>query len=126
MMPEPWSILVVEDSVAYCDIIEFMLPEGCRIEWAHGAAAALECLGRDKWDLALVDIRLKDDDAGNLDGLRVIQEGLVLSPQTRFVATSAYAEHDVRLEALTRGALRFIAKPFRPEELRGILDEVMG
>lgn len=44
-------------------------------------------------------------------------------PNTRVIFITGYATVEVAREALVKGAFDFIAKPFKPKELRGVINK---
>lgn len=67
----------------------------CSIEKAATGEEALKKLKEDKFDLALVDIKMP-----GLSGIDVIQEAKKFSPQTKFLAISGYDSNDIASSAL--------------------------
>jgi len=57
----PARILLVDDEVDVQEVVADVLSEGgYHVEAVGSAAAALEALGRDAWDLVIADVRLGD------------------------------------------------------------------
>lgn len=79
---------------------------------AENGRQAVELYISDKPDLTIMDITMPE-----LDGLDALTEILEINPLARVIMCSAVAHESVVLEALKRGALDFVAKPFRPDEL---------
>jgi DNA-binding NtrC family response regulator len=48
----------------------------------------------------------------------VLDHALARSPRTKVIIISGYATLELAREALAKGAFDFVAKPFKPEELR--------
>lgn len=72
-------------------------------------------------DVALVDIRLKEDDPLNVGGLiflKWLKENYSDKP---IIMMSAYKDFDVATEALNSGASYFLKKPINLSELKEIL-----
>jgi len=79
---------------------------------AEDGRQAVERYKSDKPDLTIMDITMPE-----LDGLDALTEILVFNPLARVIMCSAVAHESVVLEATNRGALDFIVKPIRPDEL---------
>jgi FixJ family two-component response regulator len=47
------------------------------------------------------------------------------SARTKVIVITGYATVEVAREALTRGAFDFIAKPFRPDDLRAVISRAV-
>ncbi|MDR3586611.1 MAG: response regulator [Desulfosporosinus sp.] len=73
---------------------------------------AVEHFRSDKPDLTLMDISMPE-----LDGLAALVEILAIDPLAKVIMCSAIAHESMVQDALKRGALDFVIKPFRPEVL---------
>ncbi|GAB6173880.1 response regulator [Paradesulfitobacterium aromaticivorans] len=85
----------------YTDILE-----------AENGKVAVSLFREHKPELVLLDITMPE-----LDGLAALKEMLALEPKAKVVMCSAIAQESMVREALKLGALDFVVKPFRPEEL---------
>ncbi len=79
---------------------------------AQNGRQAVEQFKLTKPDITLMDITMPE-----LDGLAALEEILVIDSTAKVIMCSAIAQESMVLEALKRGAVDFIAKPFRPDEL---------
>ena len=86
---------------------------GCDTETFTDPAAALARIEEQPFDIIVTDIRMDD-----VDGIRVLERVLERSPETKVIMITGYATMEVAREALTKGAFDFLAKPFRPAQLR--------
>ncbi|HZK85413.1 MAG TPA: response regulator [Desulfosporosinus sp.] len=73
---------------------------------------AVEHYISDEPDLTIMDITMPE-----LDGLDALAEILEFDPLAKVIICSAIAHESVRIDALKRGALDFVVKPFSPDEL---------
>ena len=55
------------------------------------------------------------------DGIGVLEQVMQRSPKTKVIMITGYATMEVAREALAKGAFEFLAKPFKPEDLRKII-----
>ncbi|MCX5695015.1 MAG: response regulator [Candidatus Omnitrophica bacterium] len=80
-------ILVVDDEAdvreRLCNILSRKID--CRVQKAADGQEALEKLKKEKFDLVLVDIKMP-----GLSGIDVMKEAAKFTPQTKFLAVSAY------------------------------------
>jgi NtrC-family two-component system response regulator AlgB len=83
---------------------------------ARNGAQALELLDQRPFDIALLDLRL-----GQQDGLDLLPELLQRSPRVCVVMMTAYATVETAVEAMRRGAADYLPKPFTPDQLRAVL-----
>ncbi len=68
------------------------------------------------FDIVVTDVRME-----GFSGMEVLEHVLEKSPHTKVILITGYATVEVAREALTRGAFDFIAKPFKPDDLREII-----
>lgn len=79
---------------------------------ADNGHTAVELYKKTKPDLTLMDITMP-----KLDGLEALTLILSFDPKAKVVMCSAIAQEGMVKEALKRGALDFVVKPFRPDDL---------
>jgi len=92
---------------------------GCLVSEAAGAAAALEVLRLSPFDLAFVDLRL-----GAESGLDLVPRLLAERPGLDVVIITAYATFDTAVEAVKRGAVDYLPKPFTPAQIRHLVERL--
>ncbi len=84
---------------------------------AENGRQAIEQFKSNQPDLTIMDITMPE-----LDGLAALAEILRIEPLAKVIICSAVANENIVSEALRRGAVEFVAKPFRPDAfLRTIL-----
>lgn len=109
------TILVVDDEPAILQLAKEVLErKGYHLVLAHTGEEALEKYRRDPdgVDLVLLDLSMP-----GMGGKRCLEELLKLDPGVRVIIASGYAEKSRAQELMTLGALGFLAKPYRLEEL---------
>ncbi len=113
--PQECLILVIDDVKLNFQLIQSILEyPGYQTIFAQSGKEALELIGTIKPDLILLDLRMPE-----MDGLEVcekIQEQPSLK-EIPIIFVSASPEKQDLLEALDRGAVDYITKPFHPQEL---------
>lgn len=112
-------VLVVEDDPAIRRLIELCLDQPDRtVDLRGNGAAGLEAIAEIAPDVVVLDITLPD-----IDGWEVLRAlRLALSDDVAVVIVTADTEAGARARAETEGANAFMTKPFRPNELRKIVD----
>jgi len=93
------------------------LGHGC--SQAQHYAEALDLMKRASFDAAFLDLRLGDE-----SGLELIPKLLALEPKLNIIVFTAYSSVDTAVEAMRRGAVDYIAKPFTPEQIRQSLSRI--
>src|SRR5258707_1709103 len=86
---------------------------------AESGAEALDFLKKGGFDAAFLDLRL-----GKEDGIELIPKLLGLEPNLNIIVFTAFASIDTAVEAMRRGAVDYIAKPFMPEQIRQSLTRI--
>ncbi len=89
---------------------------GCETEFFTDPKKALERIEECAFDIIVTDIRMED-----VDGIRVLEKVLSRSPATKVIMITGYATMEVAREALAKGAFDFLAKPFKPGQLREMI-----
>jgi NtrC-family two-component system response regulator AlgB len=79
--------------------------------------AAVDALGKQRFDLAFLDLRL-----GRSSGLDLLPDLLRAAPGLGVIVMTAYASIDTAVEAMRRGAFDYLPKPFTPDQLRLVLN----
>ena len=89
---------------------------GCDVEVFDAPGPALERIEDKRFDVVVTDIRMDD-----IDGIEVLENVLERWPETKVIMITGYATVEVAREAMAKGAFDFIAKPFKPQELRDVI-----
>lgn len=118
-------ILLVDDIPEYVDTMELNLPEGCRAVPAYSADDAKAVLAKQTPDLAVLDVRLKEADAENREGLELLKWIKANHPAVPVIMISAYREFEFEAESLTLGAEYFLRKPVQPDEFQETVSKVL-
>lgn len=114
------NILVIDDDASLRRTMRMSLEVlGHRAVEARDSAQALELLGRGPFEMALLDLRLAQE-----QGLDLLPRLLRLAPGLHVVVVTAYATIETAVEAMRRGAFDYLPKPFTPEGLRVVLDRI--
>jgi two-component system, NtrC family, response regulator AlgB len=113
------AVLVVDDEKNIRSTIAVCLEQvGCEVVGVGSPEAALAAVGRQRFDLALIDLRLGMD-----SGLDVIPRLLAENPGILITIITAYATVDTAVEAMRRGAWDYLPKPFTPAQIRNLAEK---
>jgi two-component system, NtrC family, response regulator AlgB len=119
VVPFDLDILVIDDDKPIRRMIRVCLEAmGCHVVEAASAPAMRSALQEKTYDIALLDVRLGRD-----DGIALLPL-LASSASMDVIMMSAFASVASVVEAMRRGALDYLAKPFSPEQLRQIVERV--
>ncbi len=110
-------ILLVDDEPQVLRVLE-RLVRGLRFESVscNGGAEALLELRRERFDVAMIDVRMPD--IGGLDVLKVVRHE---TPECQVILMTGYAAIGTAIEAIKLGALDYLAKPLDFERVTALL-----
>lgn len=118
---EALDVLVVDDDRNIRRTLALCLEsEGHRVVCAAGTPEALAEATHRSFDIAFVDLHL-----GDTDGLDLIPALLTASPWLKVIVMTAYASLDSAVEAMRRGAVDYLAKPYTPAQVASSVRKVM-
>lgn len=107
-------VLVVDDEEIIRKNLDYILrKEGYSVVMAANGAEALEKMETSNFDVVVTDIMM-----GNISGIDVLEKTKSKYPETEVVMVTAHASTDSAMETLKKGAFRYIAKPFKIDEIR--------
>ena len=117
----PLHILLAEDNPINQKLALIMLERlSYRADVAANGEEVLEALGRQTYDVVLMDVQMPEMDG--LEATRRIRETWPAASQPRIVAMTANAMAEDRVECLAAGMDDYLAKPIRVEELIAALE----
>jgi NtrC-family two-component system response regulator AlgB len=109
-----WSALIIDDDPGVRQSVRLCLEaDGVRVLGVGAVAGALEALDRQRFDVVFLDLWLKDE-----SGLAALPEILRRQPGVGVVVVTAYASYESAVEAMKKGAVDYLPKPFTPEQVR--------
>ncbi|MEK6527250.1 MAG: response regulator, partial [Nitrospirota bacterium] len=111
--PEGTILVVDDDTVARDLLVEALRKEGYDVEGAADGAEAIERGRQKRFDLVLTDFRM-----GAVDGIAVLRDFKQRSPDTSIVLLTAFGSMEGAIEAIKQGAYDYLAKPFKKEEIK--------
>ncbi len=113
-------ILVIDDEIHIRKTTTMTLDAlGHECEQAENSAEALDLLKKSSFDAAFLDLRL-----GSESGIELIPKLLLLEPKLNVIVFTAYSSMETAIDAMRRGAVDYIAKPFTPEQIRQSLTRI--
>jgi DNA-binding NtrC family response regulator len=107
-------ILIADDEDSYRELLSMQFTRaGYEVHLAADGEEALTHLGKNKFDVVLLDIRMPK--VGGIQVLKYISQNC---PTTKSIVLTGFADLELAMEAKQFGAVDFINKPFS-------LDDVM-
>ncbi|MDA8403293.1 MAG: response regulator [Desulfobacteraceae bacterium] len=118
-MPEqPLKIMVIDDENIVGKRLKPALEKtGDIVETFEDGEKALARFNEDPFDIVITDIRME-----KIDGIEILERILATSGRTKVIIITGYATVETAREALSKGAFDFIAKPFKPSDLRAVIE----
>ena len=95
-----------------------LIKAGFDVEFLEDPTRALARLGEKEFDIVVTDLRME-----NVDGIQILEYIMENCKNTRVILITGYATVEVAREALVKGAFDFIAKPFKPKDLRAVISK---
>jgi two-component system response regulator PilR (NtrC family) len=116
-------LLIVDDNAMLRETLEkIFLREGFGVASAGSYTEGLEAAVRSSPDVILCDIRMGKDGSG-LDLLKKLREENIPTP---VIMITAHTSTEDAIEAMKRGAIDYIAKPFNNDELVLVVKRAVG
>jgi len=91
---------------------------GAEVEVFEDSVKALNRLNEKDFDIVVTDVRMEE-----VDGIQVLEHVMTRSERTKVIIITGYATIEVAQEALVKGAFDFITKPFKPNDLRAVINK---
>jgi DNA-binding NtrC family response regulator len=115
-------ILVVDDERSLREFLTILLEqEGYEVSTADTVATGIETVVGGKFDLVMCDLKLPDG-----SGLEVLGEARKQQIESPFIIITAHTTPQHALESLRAGAAEYLSKPFIVDDLKLILEKLLG
>jgi DNA-binding NtrC family response regulator len=115
-------ILVVDDEEnTRLGLSKLLSQEGFVVDLACNGMEALDFLRRHRVSLIISDINMPD-----MNGIAFLREISRRFPSTNVIMITAYGGVESYLEAMNLGALEYLHKPVRLDELRSVMKKVFN
>ncbi len=115
-------IMVVDDELIIRESLAGWLErDGHQVEIAASGEQALAMLASTRYDIMLVDIKMEG--MSGLDVLKFVNDHDL---DTSVVMITAYGSISSAIEAMKRGAVEYLLKPFDPEEIGVLIEKIIA
>lgn len=112
-MPNKANLLVVDDELIVRDSLDkWFREEGYEVTVAENAHEALGKMAAQRFDLALVDIKMP-----GTDGVELQRRMREICPEMLVIIMTGYASVETAVAALKNGAYDYVSKPFDPDDI---------
>ncbi|RUM51055.1 MAG: sigma-54-dependent Fis family transcriptional regulator [Hydrogenothermus sp.] len=110
--------LIVDDEKNIAEILEILLEDkGFEVDKVFSFKETLE--KKENYDIAFVDIRLPDG-----SGLDLIPHLKKLNQDIQIIMITAFADSKTAVEAIKKGAVDYISKPFEIADIKRIINTI--
>jgi DNA-binding NtrC family response regulator len=118
----PVRILAADDQEHILDALEFLLrPQGYRVDKFRSPVLVREALKSTSYDAILIDLNYTRDTTSGQEGLDLLSEIVAVDATVPVIVMTAWANVELAVEAMRRGARDFVQKPWENERLVSIL-----
>src|ERR1700735_5160309 len=118
------KILVSDDQADVLEAIRLLLKgAGHQTETADSPRAALSAAERGSFDLVLMDMNYLRDTTSGDEGLALLDQLLARDGVVPFIVMTAWSSVDLAVEAMRRGAVDFIQKPWDNARLLATIEK---
>jgi CheY-like chemotaxis protein len=116
---EALQVMIVDDEPIVGRRLKPALSKfGIEVEVFHESPKALARLDEKEFDIVVTDMKMDE-----VDGLQVLEHVMSTSEKTRVIMITGYGSVEVAREALSKGAFDFVSKPFKPKDLRAVINK---
>ncbi|MFC1551520.1 sigma-54-dependent transcriptional regulator [Candidatus Latescibacterota bacterium] len=116
-MNVPFNILVIDDEPAMRDsCFEILSRDGCNVILSESGNHGLTCLGKRKFDVVILDLKMPD-----MDGFDVLRSIHINNPDSAVIIITGFSTVENAVETMKMGAYDFVPKPFTPNQLRTVV-----
>ena len=114
-----FKMLVVDDEMDVCDFVKHFFEErDYSVASAHDGEQAIRLMKKHKFDIVLLDIRMK-----KLDGIETLKAIRQFDKDTNVIMVTALEDQDKMDAACKLGASRYLTKPLVLEDLESAVYE---
>jgi two-component system, NtrC family, response regulator HydG len=116
------KLLIVDDELSVRDSLgKWFREEGYEIGTAESASDALTRMAENKWDLVLLDIKMR-----GTDGIELQRRLHELDPDLVVIMMTGYASVETAVTALKNGAYDYVSKPLDPDEIAHLVKKALA
>ncbi len=116
------KILLVDDEADVCDfMLRFFEERNFEVFSATSGGEALLIAKKDRPDIVLLDIRMKDS-----DGMEILKEIRLINSDTKVVMVTCVDDAETAKKAKTLGAAAYVTKPLVLSDLMDVVLRNLG
>jgi DNA-binding NtrC family response regulator len=116
------KLLIVDDELSVRDSLgKWFREEGYEVATTENASDALTRLAEQRWDAALVDIKMH-----GTDGIELQRRMHEVDPELIVIMMTGYASVETAVAALKNGAYDYVTKPLDPDEIAHLVKKALA
>jgi two-component system, NtrC family, response regulator HydG len=116
------KLLIVDDELSVRDSLsKWFREEGYDVTTCENAGDALTELARQRWDVALVDIKMH-----GIDGIELQRRMHEIDPDLMVIMMTGYASVETAVAALKNGAYDYVSKPLDPDDIAHLVKNALA
>jgi DNA-binding NtrC family response regulator len=120
-MPAPRLLIADDQPEVLRALTVICSAEGYEVATVNSPAATLAMIGKEDFDVVLVDLNYRQEVASGREGLELLKQIRAIDASLPVVVMTAYASIQLAVEAVRLGARDFLQKPWENERLTSIL-----
>src|SRR6201981_3415639 len=118
----PPRVLAADDQEHILEALDLLLrPQGYKVDKVHSPALVREAFASNSYDALLIDLNYTRDTTSGQEGLDLLSQIVSLYATIPVIVMTAWANVELAVEAMRRGARDFVQKPWENERLVSIL-----
>jgi DNA-binding NtrC family response regulator len=116
-------ILIIDDEIDMLELLEMIITDRTDYEviTTNNPLEVPDIHQKNSVDLIITDLRMPD-----IDGIELVEMVKQIDDQIPFIIITAYGTIESAVEAMRKGAIDYITKPFRQEQILLTIEKVMN
>jgi two-component system response regulator AtoC len=112
----PRILIVDDEEVVRSGIARVLSKDGLQVSVAVDGEEAVEIMAEEPFTIVFLDIKMP-----GMDGIEVLRHVRANHPETMVIMITGYPTVDTAVECLKAGAVDYLVKPFRADDLEALL-----
>ena len=115
------NLLIVDDEAPISEMISIALSEqGYKVSVAYCGEEAIEKVGKEKFDLVIMDIMMP-----GMDGIAALGEIKKTDPEVEVIMATGHGTMGTAIQSMRKGAFDYLHKPFEIKELFAVVERAL-
>lgn len=115
-------VMIVDDEETICEsLMAWFMKDGYQVETATSGAEALKRVQDKRFDIYLLDVKMP-----GMDGIELLSKLKQHHPDALVIMITAHGSIETAVEAMKRGAMDYLCKPFDPDELSLLMERTLA